>query len=406
MYQTSKKFSLNTNTVLQWVHTEEDIRDSGKGRHPINFKRTAMHPDMEETLYREYRELCKKGLKVKGWWFRARAKQILVETQPGSSFSSLDGWFTRFKTRFRISKRRATNLCQKEPEDKRGAIQQFHRSIRRVAKAGDQVESLGRWTAARVANIDQTPLPFIFSSGETYADTGERSVWVHGGTSGLDKRQCTVQLTLLADGEPRMKPLLIFRGTGKRISFNEIVRYNQRVIVKFQANAWCDEDMMKFWVRQMWKPVCDGPIHLILDVHRAQTAEEIQTIFARECQTTYTYIPGGCTSMMQPVDVSFNRPFKSAVERLASQHMQENLQGYVQGKFDASTRRVLFTQWVGQAWEEVSADKEMVKRSFRKCGIAVAIDGSEDSEINIPGIEDYAVEEDDDEYTDPFADCD
>ena len=38
----------------------------------------------------------------------------------------------------------------------------------------------------------------------------------------------------------------------------------------------------------------------------------------------------------------------------------------------------------------------------------MAIDGSEDSEINIPGIEDYAVE-DDDEYTDdedPFADCD
>lgn len=179
--------------------------------------------------------------------------------------------------------------------------------------------------------------------------------------------------------------------------------------MKFQANAWCDEDM-KFWVRQMWRPVCIGPIHLILEVHRAQTKEEIQTIFARECQTTYTYIPGGCTSMVQPVDVSFNRPFKSAVERLASQHnMQENLQGYVQGKFDASTRGILFTQWVGQAWEEVSADKEMVKRSFRKCGIAVAIDGSEDSEINIPGIEDYAVKEDDDEYTDdedPFADCD
>jgi hypothetical protein len=90
--------------------------------------------------------------------------------------------------------------------------------------------------------------------------------------------------------------------------------------------------------------------------------------------------------------------------------MQENLQGYVQGKFDASTRRILFTQWVGQAWEEVSADKEMAKRSFRKCGIAVVIDGSEDAEINIPGIEDYAVEDDDentdDELQDPFADCD
>ena len=95
--------------------------------------------------------------------------------------------------------------------------------------------------------------------------------------------------------------------------------------------------------------------------------------------------------MVQPVDVSFNRPFKSAVERFTSQHMQDYLQSYVQGKFDASSRRILFTRWVGQAWEEVSADREMVKRSFRKCGIVVAVDGSEDSKINISELEEYAV---------------
>ena len=69
----------------------------------------------------------------------------------------------------------------------------------------------------------------------------------------------------------------------------------------------------------------------------------------------------------------------------------------------------LFTHWLGQAWEEVSADREMANRSFGKCGIAMAVDGSENSEINISELEEYAVDEDDDEYTDdedPFADCD
>ena len=56
---------------------------------------------------------------------------------------------------------------------------------------------------------------------------------------------------------------------------------------------------------------------------------------------------------------------------------------------------------------------EMVIRSFRKCGISVAINGSEDSSININGLEKYCVESDDesgDEVTDedleeedPFA---
>ena len=71
--------------------------------------------------------------------------------------------------------------------------------------------------------MNQTPLPFSFASGEIYAETGLRTVWVQGGASGMEKRQCTVQLTIFADGEPRVKPLLIFKGTGAQIPLRETV---------------------------------------------------------------------------------------------------------------------------------------------------------------------------------------
>ena len=50
----------------------------------------------------------------------------------------------------------------------------------------------------------------------------------------------------------------------------------------------------------------------------------------------------------------------------------------------------------------------MVRRSFKKCGISVAIDGSEDDEINIKGLEDYSVGDEGDatDDEDPFADLD
>ena len=35
--------------------------------------------------------------------------------------------------------------------------------------------------------------------------------------------------------------------------------------------------------------------------------------------------------------------------------------------------------------------KELIIRSFRKCGITTALDGSEDSDINIRGLENYEV---------------
>ena len=79
---------------------------------------------------------------------------------------------------------------------------------------------------------------------------------------------------------------------------------------------------------------------------------------------------------------------------------------------------MLLTRWVAQAWEEVSANRDMVIRSFRKCGISLPIDGTLDSEINLEGIPDYKVDgegsselvdEDDmeadvEDEDDPFAD--
>ena len=37
----------------------------------------------------------------------------------------------------------------------------------------------------------------------------------------IEKRQCTAQITLFADGKARIKPLLIFREKGKRISLEK-----------------------------------------------------------------------------------------------------------------------------------------------------------------------------------------
>ena len=83
--------------------------------------------------------------------------------------------------------------------------------------------------------------------------------------------------------------------------------------------------------------------------------------------------------------------------------MQENLQAYVKGEINASSRRILFTKWVGEAWEEVTRNQEVVVCSFEKVGITVPIDGSGDHKINIQGLEDYHVE-DSTSDEDPFAD--
>ena len=181
------------------------------------------------------------------------------------------------------------------------------------------------------------------------------------------------------------------------------VRYDRRMRVVFQKKAWCDESVMLGWINQQWKTTCEGDMLLVLDVHRAQKTNAVKAQFS-SCKTRTVYVPPGCTSLIQPLDVSINAPFKAIVSRLANDHCAQNLQAYVQGTVSAGERRVLLSQWVGQAWGEVSANKEMIQRTFTKCGISVPIDGSADDKINISGLENYTVQ--DTENVDPFVDSD
>ena len=157
-----------------------------------------------------------------------------------------------------------------------------------------------------------------------------------------------------------------------------------------------------------WKKACDGEMILVLDVHRAQKTKQIIDRLS-SLKTTPVYILGGTTGLIPPLDVVVNAPFKAFIKQLADQHIHDHLDDYVHSTIPAKNRRVLFTKWVGEAWEHVSQQKDAVIRSFRKCGISLPIDGSEDSEINIRGLDSYQVgttasDDCSDESDDPFSD--
>ena len=96
---------------------------------------------------------------------------------------------------------------------------------------------LGKFQLSTIAKVDQTPLSFTFNSGQGYNKTGEKTVWHRGADSGLDKRECTVQLSIFGDGEACVPPLLIFRGKGLRISQAEKAKYDRRVRMQWRLDA-------------------------------------------------------------------------------------------------------------------------------------------------------------------------
>ena len=91
-------------------------------------------------------------------------------------------------------------------------------------------------------------------------------------------------------------------------------------------------------------------------------------------------IPGGLTSNLQPADVSWNKPFKSAYRELYNNWMASGEKSYTPAGNVRAPDKLLCVEWVKKAWCKVTS--EVIMNSFKACGIAVAVDGSEDHMIH------------------------
>jgi len=82
------------------------------------------------------------------------------------------------------------------------------------------------------------------------------------------------------------------------------------------------------------------------------------------------YIPAGCTSLVQPLDLMVSKPFKDILrtyyeEWLSKEGLLEKnktKKGYIKAPSD-----VLIIKWVKNAWESI--DSELIKRSFKFASI-------------------------------------
>ena len=147
---------------------KERLKIAGKAVNCVEFYRTSQYSAMEVILCKEYWSFRERGIKIKGWWFKARAKQLLEAAHMNSQFKIFNAWFHWFKCHYKISLWCPTNKAQRIPKDKRELIRNFHWKICQEAAVGSQIGKLGQFTSSFVANVDQTLLPFTFTNGSTY----------------------------------------------------------------------------------------------------------------------------------------------------------------------------------------------------------------------------------------------
>lgn len=250
--------------------------------------------------------------------------------------------------------------------------------------------------------MDQVPLPFALDKTTTYESKEighDDKVWVATPGSGLDKRQCTLQMCFSPE-DNNCRIDIIFRGSGKRIADEEKQLYHKDVDVYWQKNAWADLDFSLEWIKRTLKPAvenCGLEFLLICDNLGCQVKEEFQQEI-RKLNGIVHYGVSGATDIWQPVDAGAGHLLKQKVRQKQDEWLmdEENMNiwmGNSEDKLTVSKRRILITHWVGDAYNILQGDNYagFLRNCFEKTGCLLTADGSEDEKVKPEGLNDYKV---------------
>lgn len=239
---------------------------------------------------------------------------------------------------------------------------------------------------SQIGNMDETPVMFDM--------IGNRSVEVKGAktvpfkTTGHEKSHFTVVLSCLANGT-KLRPMVIFK---RKTMPNG--NFPNGVFIHVHEKGWMDENGMHLWIKNIWENRPGGlrkpPSLLVWDMFRSHRTEPIKKRI-KDCKTDLAVIPGGLTSLIQPLDVSINKPFKENLRKQWNTWMSEGEKSFTKGGNMRHASLEEMCKWIVTAWNEIKP--ELIIKSFKKCGISNKLDGTEDDDLWLSDDEDSGSDE-------------
>ena len=219
--------------------------------------------------------------------------------------------------RNKLTLRAKTSLAQRLPAQLEDKIMQFYKDIQRARQ---------NYPFCFIGNMDETPAFFDLVPNKVVDRVGSKDCWVI--TTGSEKWHITVVLTVMADGEIP-PPMVIFKCKRKL----KLTGVPDGMIVAVQEKAWMDHKLMQVYLDEVWHPFIKRRAEelglpakslLVMDSFSAHLTDDVtENLQKNNC--TSAIIPGGCTSKVQPLDVSINKPFKQILKNKWSHYMKSKV---------------------------------------------------------------------------------
>ena len=168
-------------------------------------------------------------------------------------------------------------------------------------------------------------------------------------------------LACTADGG-KLPPYVVFkRKTMPKLPFPK------GIIVQVHEKGWFDDRITKDWLQRVWQRRPGAGLTrsmLVLVAFRCRFSDNVKSLL-NNSMTDLTIIPGGMTSILQPLDVSINKQMKNALRQKWNSWIQSDDHSFTAG---GRMRKAGFTticNWIIEAWQEL--DPAIIQKVFKKC---------------------------------------
>lgn len=231
-------------------------------------------------------------------------------------------------------------------------------------------------------NFDQTNSKLVPVSDWTMEKEGSNQVAIVGKE---DKREITLLLTITASGY-LLPPQVIYQG--KTPGCHAKVTFPESWAITHSDSHWSTEATMLQFIDSVLVPYVTKTRHelelavdhyslAIFDVFKAHRCDSVLRKL-NDNNIHQVFVPAGCTSELQPLDVSVNQEFKAIMKNSFSRwYAEEVRQALDQGRelqdvkvdLRASLMKPLHANWLMLAISNLQEKSDLIRSGFEKSGI-------------------------------------
>ena len=312
----------------------------------------------------------------------ATNKSLLVEF--GGHLSLSRHWAYHLLNRMKFVRRKATTSKSKyKPADFAEVKERFLADVVAVVTMEEIPPEL-------ILNWDQTGIHLVPVFPWTMDQAGSKRVEITGISS---KQQITAVFcgSLVGDFLPVQ---LIYQGKMPRC--HSPFDFQDGWHVTHSPRHWSTEETMVQYIEEIILPYVQRQRDaledtstaalVIIDNFKGQITDSIHNLLEAN-NIHVVLLPANTTDLLQPMDISVNKPAKDFLKRKFEQWYADEVTKQLQGAEDieaveiqpfdmrSAAMKVLTAKWLVEMWEYISENPQIVVNGFKHAGILSALNG-------------------------------